>query len=265
MDLESICIQTIELSREVGKFINSNLANVSADIIEVKSKNSFVTYVDKTAEEKIVKGLLEIVPDAGFITEEETIENVRKEYTWVIDPLDGTTNFLHSLPPYSISIALMQDREVIMGVVLELCLNECFYTWKDGNAFKDGEIISVTKTAKIKDSLFATGFPYCEFSRLDEYMKLFVELMKKSQGVRRLGSAAVDLAYVACGRFEGFFEYGLSPWDVAAGTIIIKEAGGNVADFSGGDDFIFGKELIATNSAVYNEFLYTVNKYMPGK
>ncbi len=131
MDLESICKQTIELSREVGKFINSELSEISADIIEVKSENSFVTYVDKTAEKKLVDGLIKIVPDAGFITEEKTIENIRKKYTWVIDPLDGTTNYLHSLPPYSISIALMRDSEIIMGIVLELCLNECFYAWKN--------------------------------------------------------------------------------------------------------------------------------------
>ncbi|MFC2121080.1 inositol monophosphatase family protein, partial [Bacteroidota bacterium] len=240
VDVEKACLQTIDLCREVGKFINSNVNKISSDIIETKSKNSFVTYVDKTAERSLVKGLLKIIPEAGFITEEKTINKKGEKYNWVIDPLDGTTNYIHGLPPYSISIGLLDQKEIVMGVILELCLNECFYTWKDGDAFLDGKKISVSKVPKISDSLFATGFPYCEFDHLDEYIKLFTELMKQSQGIRRLGSAAVDLAYVACGRFDGFFEYGLNPWDVSAGGIIIKQAGGIVTDFAGESNFLFG-------------------------
>ncbi len=262
MDLESICLQTIELCRNVGKFINSNVDNISADYVEVKSKNSFVTYVDKTAEKMLVDGLSNITPEAGFITEEKTTDKKGEKYNWIIDPLDGTTNYIHSLPPYSISIGLYDGEEVILGVILELCLGECFYAWKGGKAWLNGKEIYVSSADSIHDSLFATGFPYYEFSRLNDYIKLMIELMEKSQGLRRLGSAAVDLAYVACGRFDGFFEYGLNSWDVAAGTILIKEAGGVVTDFSGYDNSLFGKEIIASNNLVYNEFSQTVKKFM---
>lgn len=262
MSFEEICGQTIELCKTVGGFINSNINNISSDIIEVKSENSFVTYVDKTAEKQLVKGLTKILPEAGFITEEKTIDKVGERYNWIIDPLDGTTNYIHGLPPYSISVGLADDKKIIMGVVLELCLNECFYAWKGGGAWIDGKKIIVSNVSSISESLLATGFPYCEFSRLDEYMKLFTKLMEMSHGLRRLGSAAVDLAYVACGRFEGFFEYGLNPWDVAAGTIIIEEAGGKVTDFNGGNNSLFGEEIIASNKLVYNDFFQLVKEFM---
>jgi len=262
MDLENICKQTIVLSQKVGEFINSNVNKISSENIEVKSENSFVTYVDKNAEKQLVEGLMQILPEAGFITEEETIDRDGDRYNWIIDPLDGTTNYIHGVPPYSISIGLSDNKEIILGVILELCLNECFYAWKGGDAWLDGKRISVSPVSKLSDSLLATGFPYCEFSRLEEYIKLFTTLMEKSQGLRRLGSAAVDLAYVACGRFEGFFEYGLNPWDVAAGKIIIEEAGGIVTDFSGGDNSLFGEEIIAANKNMHNEFYLIVKDFM---
>ncbi len=262
MDLENICKQTIKLSRDVGNFINSNLNHISSDIIEVKSKNSFVTFVDKTAERQLVEGLSKILPDAGFITEEKTIDKDGERYNWIIDPLDGTTNYIHGVPPYSISIGLTDNNEVILGVIIELCLNECFYAWKGGKAWLNNKIIEVSNIPVLAESLLATGFPYCEFSRLEEYISLFTYLMEESHGLRRLGSAAVDLAYVACGRFEGFFEYGLNPWDVAAGKIIIEEAGGRVTDFSGKNNSLFGEEIVATNKLIYNEFQKVVEKFM---
>jgi len=262
MSLEKTCKQTIDLCKEVGEFINSNVNKISSDIVETKSKNSFVTFVDKTAEKRLVEGLLKIIPEAGFITEEKTINKKGEKYNWIIDPLDGTTNYIHGVPPYSISIGLLDQKEIVMGVILELCLNECFYTWKGADAFLDGKKISVSLAPTIGDSLFATGFPYCEYNRLDEYISLFVELMKQSQGIRRLGSAAVDLAYVACGRYDGFFEYGLNSWDVSAGGIIIKQAGGIITDFKGEDDFLFGKEIIATNKLIANDFLQLVKAHM---
>jgi len=147
-------------------------------------------------------------------------------------------------------------------VIIELCLNECFYAWKGGKAWLNNKIIEVSNIPVLAESLLATGFPYCEFSRLEEYISLFTYLMEESHGLRRLGSAAVDLAYVACGRFEGFFEYGLNPWDVAAGKIIIEEAGGRVTDFSGKNNSLFGEEIVATNKLIYNEFQKVVEKFM---
>jgi myo-inositol-1(or 4)-monophosphatase len=183
-----------------------------------------------------------------------------KDLTWIIDPLDGTTNFIHGVPVYSISIALMEGPELILGVIYEINLKECFYTWKGSPSYLNGLEINVSVTDKVRDSLFATGFPYYDYGRLDPYLHFFRYLMENSHGLRRLGSAAADLAYVACGRFDGFYEYGLSPWDVAAGALIVKNAGGAVSDFNGKDDFIFGKEIIATNGSVFDDFFEAFTK-----
>ncbi|MFW5778056.1 MAG: inositol monophosphatase family protein, partial [Bacteroidota bacterium] len=153
------------------------------------------------------------------------------------------------------SIALMHEKEIVLGVVYEPNLDECFYSFQGGNAYLNGKEISVSGKNKLQDSLLATGFPYHDYSRLQKYLELFTWCLHNTHGVRRIGSAAVDLAYVACGRFEAFFEYGLSPWDVAAGGFILKQAGGVVSDFSGEKDFIFSREIIGTNKLIYEEFL----------
>ena len=173
----------------------------------------------------------------------------------MVDPLDGTTNFIHGAPPFSISIALMDNHEIMVGIVYEIVQNECFYAWKDGGAYMNGHKINTSSVKKLSDCLVATGFPYADFSRLDNYLSTFTHFMKNSHGLRRLGSAAVDLAYVACGRYDAFYEYGLHPWDVAAGSVIVKEAGGFVADFKGGNDYVHGQEIIAGNQLIYGEFL----------
>jgi myo-inositol-1(or 4)-monophosphatase len=149
----------------------------------------------------------------------------------------------------------MEGSELIIGVIYEINLKECFFTWKGSPSYLNGLEIEVSGADLVADSLFATGFPYYDYGRLEPYLNFFRYLMKQSHGIRRLGSAAADLAYVACGRFDGFYEYGLSPWDVAAGALIVKNAGGKVTDFSGGNDFLFGKEIIATNSKVFNDFM----------
>jgi myo-inositol-1(or 4)-monophosphatase len=261
IDLEKICSQVNDLSREVGKFIIGEKGKVKRGSIEVKGLNDFVSYVDKTAEEKLVAGLLKLIPEAGFITEENTIDKKGEHYNWIIDPLDGTTNFLHSLPCFAISIALMRDDKLVLGVIYEMNLDECFYAWEGSKAYLNGEEIKVTDASSLKESLLATGFPYSDYGRFNEYMQLFMDLMQSSQGLRRIGSAAADLAYVACGRFEGFYEYGLKPWDVAAGIIIVQQAGGRVGDFKGGNDCLFGKEIVATNPGIYEEMLVKVQKY----
>lgn len=260
-DLEKICSQVNDLTREVGRFILGEKGKVKSDSIETKGLNDFVSYVDKTAEQKLVAGLEKLIPEAGFITEENTISKKGEHYNWIIDPLDGTTNFLHSLPCFAISIGLLHDNKLVMGVVYEMNLDECFYAWEGSKAYLNGKEISVTNVPALKNSLLATGFPYSNYERFNEYMQLFMDLMKSSQGMRRIGSAAVDLVYVACGRFEGFYEYGLKPWDVAGGAFIVKQAGGRVGDFKGGDDFIFGQELVATNAGIYEELLEKVKKY----
>lgn len=257
MNLEIMCYEVTVISKEAGGFIRNELDKISGKQIESKGTHNYVTYVDKNAEEMIVKSLQSLLPEAGFITEEDTIARENKEYMWVIDPLDGTTNFIHGLPCFSVSIALMRNGKIILGVVYEINLKECFYAWEGGEAFMDGKKISVSDKKFLKDSLLATGFPYHDYSKMEKYLELFTWCLHNTHGVRRIGSAAVDLAYVACGRFDAFFEYGLNAWDVAAGAFIVQMAGGKVTDFQGGDDYIFGGELIATNSLIANEFVTT--------
>ncbi len=258
MNLELLTKQVANLSRTIGNYLRSELKNLQSSDIISKETNDFVTYVDKTAEERLVSELGRLLPEAGFIVEENKEHSIHERYNWIVDPLDGTTNFIHGAPPFSISVALKENNKIISGVIYEANLNECFYAWENGSAFLNGHQISTSKTKDISSSLIATGFPYSDFSRIDAYMEVFGHLMKSSHGIRRLGSAAVDMAYVACGRYDAFFEYGLNSWDVAAGTIIIAEAGGNLSDFNGQENFIFGKEMIATNKLVFNEFLKLV-------
>ncbi len=259
MDLKKLTEQVCELAKQAAEFIHAEVDKLATSDIESKGIHNYVTYVDKTSEKLLVKGLSQILPGTGFIAEENPGMEI-KELNWVVDPLDGTTNFIHGLPVYSISIALMDNQEVILGVVLEINQNECFYTWKGSPSWMNGNQIHVSETARLADSLLATGFPYYDYGLLDPYMNLFRYLMQHCHGLRRLGSAAADMAYMACGRFEGFYEYGLSPWDVAAGTILVKNAGGIVTDFNSGDNYIFGRELIATNSKITKEFMDVFRK-----
>ena len=263
LDLKKICEQVCSLSRETGAFLQQQSKKVKANHVETKSKNSFVTYVDKQSERRLVKGLQKILPEAGFITEEETIASEKKKYMWIIDPLDGTTNFIHGVPCYCISIGLYNSEanEMVVGVIYEPNQNEMFHATKKGGAFLNGKKISVSKPNKLQDSLLVTGFPTYNYSRMEEYIKLFRHLMKETRGLRRMGSAAVDLAYTACGRFEAFYEYSLNPWDVAAGALIVKEAGGNVSDFSGKNNWLFGKEIIASNGKTHKAMLSSVRRF----
>ena len=265
MDLENLCAQTLNLAVEVGEFIENEQRMITGGNIESKGLHNYVTYVDTTAEKKIVDGLKILLPDAGFITEEGTVESELKKFNWIIDPLDGTTNFIHGLPPYAISIALMEDQEVTLGVVYEISFKERFYAWKGSKAYLNGKEIRVSKTDKVSNSLIATGFPYSNFEQLDQFMHSLRWFMKNSHGLRRLGSAATDMAYVACGRFEGFYEYGLNPWDVAAAAFIIETAGGRNGDFSGGRDHIFGGTIISSNSAIFEEFRDVIYNIMVQK
>lgn len=259
--LEILCKNVCEQVKEVGKFIQSERIKFSAEQIEVKGKNDFVSYVDKTAERLLIEKLSLLVPQAGYIAEEGTSTKRGDLYNWIIDPLDGTTNFIHGIPCYAISIALMKGKKIILGVVYEINLNECFYAWENSKAYLNETEINVSTTANLANSLLATGFPYYDYSKMDAYLELFRYYMKNTHGLRRLGSAATDLAYVACGRFDGFYEYGLQPWDVAAGAFIVQQAGGKVTDFKGSDDFIFGKEIITGNPLLFNEFLSSLQLY----
>jgi len=262
MDYKDICLKTNSLVLEVGEFIRNERGTLNRLGVEKKGRNDFVTYVDKEAEKLLVKGLSEILPQSGFVTEEETIQKKGKIYNWIIDPIDGTTNFIHGLAPHAISVALKEYGETVVGIVYEIAMDECFYTYKGGKAFCNGNHIAVSDKRFIDDSLIATGFPYNDFSRMESFIESMKYFMKNSHGLRRIGSAATDLAYVACGRFEGFYEYSLKPWDVAAGAFLVEQAGGKVCDFKGGDKYLYGGEIIAANGKVFDDFSNVIIELM---
>jgi len=245
---------------EVGDFIRREYHNFNREDIEYKGLNDLVSYVDRQAEKKLVEDFREILPQAGFITEEDTINIRKEEYNWVIDPLDGTTNFIHGIPYFTISIALLQNDKPVLAIVYEIIRDELFHALEGEKAYLNDSVIRVSKCENLEKGLVATGFPYHNFELLDTYFDMLKTFMKNCHGLRRMGSAALDLAYVACGRFEGFFEYNLNPWAVAAGAFLVKQAGGVVTDFKGGDDYIFGREILAGNQ-VHPEMWKIIQKY----
>lgn len=258
MDLQQLSNQVSSLVKSTGTYILAEREKFSLEHVEVKSLNQLVSYVDKEAERQLAEGLSQLIPQAGFIAEEGSGSNHRNEWTWVIDPLDGTTNFIHGLPVYSISVGLLHHGKEKVGVVYHVPMNEMFVAWENGGAWLNGKKINVSPVRDLSKSLMATGFPYYDFKGMEPYLNVLKNCMKQTHGLRRMGSAAIDLAYVACGRFEGFFEYGLSPWDVAGGSILIKEAGGVVSDFDGGNNYIMGKTIIAANAGVYEQFFQMI-------
>ena len=259
--LEKLCYSTRQLVAEVASFIKKEVGKVETSSIEIKSKNSLVSYVDKTAEQRLVSGLQARLDGAAFLTEEETIVASEGTYQWIIDPLDGTTNFLHALPIFSISVALRFENQIIMGIVYEVNNNECFYAYRGGGAWLNDKKISVTSNNVFEDALISTGFPYYDFQYTDAYFGVLRNFVERTRGVRRFGSAAVDLAYVACGRFDGYFEYSLNAWDVAAGIILVEEAGGKVSDFNGGKDYLFGKNIVVGSPTAHSTMMKTIKEH----
>ncbi|MBS2213548.1 inositol monophosphatase [Carboxylicivirga mesophila] len=259
MNYQELCQQVCDIARQTGHYIKAQRQEASISI-EEKGSNDFVTQVDKASEQRIVSALQGLLPESGFIAEEGTTDARGDVYNWIIDPIDGTTNFIHGLSPYAISIALMDGKELVLGVIYEIGLDECFYSYRGAPVYLNGQEVRVSATSTVKDSLIATGFPYSNYSRLNGFMDSVRYFMEHSRGLRRLGSAATDLAYVACGRFDSFYEYNLKAWDVAAGAFLVQQAGGKVCDFNGGDDYIFGQEIIAANAESFNEFKEVINR-----
>ena len=262
MDLETVVKLICRVAEETGYFIRTEAAGFSGDKVKSKAYHDLVSYVDTEAEKMVIAGLADIVPGALFYTEEETSARGIGEYTWYIDPLDGTTNFIHGVAPYSVSIALCHRDEVIAGVVYDVPAREMFYATRGGGAWMNGERIKVSATPSLDSSLISTGFPVRKFERLPEYMKLLEYFIRNSRGVRRMGSASVDLAHVACGKYDAFYEYGLNPWDVLAGMLIVREAGGRVTDFRGNETPVTGEEICATNPLISEEVINIVKGFM---
>lgn len=261
MNYESICLQLIPIVKTVGTYIKQQRETFSEKNVEFKGGNDLVSFVDKEAEKQLVSYLEKIVPEAGFITEENTTSRKGEKYDWIIDPLDGTTNFIHGIPCYCVSVALAENGKPILGVIYEINLDECFYAWIGGGAYLNNTSIHVTNTSLLSQSLIATGFPYDSKNTINASLNTIKYLQSNSRGVRRIGSAAADMAYVACGRFEVFYQENLHAWDIAAGAIIVTEAGGVVTDFSGGDNYLFGKELIASNKGISREMKKIISSF----
>jgi myo-inositol-1(or 4)-monophosphatase len=265
MELKDLCSEIEIIAQETGRFIMKESQRFDISMVKSKGLHDFVSYVDMGAEKMLVEKLGSLIPGAGFKVEEGTSAKKGTRFCWIIDPLDGTTNFLHGLHPFSISIALKDIDEIVAGVVYEAGGMESFTAWKNGGTWLNGKKILVSNTANLSNSLVATGFPYKDFTRLPSYLECLEYLIRNTSGVRRMGSASIDLAYLACGRFDAFFEYGLNPWDIAAGTLLIREAGGRVCDFSGDEKDITGIEIIAANDLIYSEFLKIVSTFMGNK
>jgi len=245
----------VRAARRAGSIINRASLNGGALNVRAKRVNDFVTQVDQAAEEAIIEIVRKAHPDHGFLAEESGKTPGEAEYVWIIDPLDGTTNFIHGFPQYCVSIAVEHRGALAHGVVYDPVKNELFTTSKGRGAFLNDRRIRVSKCTRLKESLVGTGFPFKELSRLDLYTGQLRNLIQGSAGVRRAGAAALDLAYVACGRLDAFWEMGLSPWDMAAGALLIQEAGGLVGDFSGEARYMQSGDISAATPKVFPQLL----------
>lgn len=252
--LQEICLKALPLIRRTGKYILRQRKNLQQQQIALKGVRDMVTEIDKNAEVLLVKGLRKILPQAGFITEEKTTDQTLQEYNWVVDPLDGTTNFVFGTPVTAVSVALIRGNQIIIGMVYEITMNEMFYTWKGAPSFCNGEKISVSQRKDFSGALVATGFPYTRTKRIPGITKSLAYFLENCQDIRRFGSAATDLCYVACGRFDIYYEGYLQQWDITAGILIVKNAGGVVKNFEGTEDYSTNK-IIACNKYLLKKSL----------
>jgi len=262
IDFTQLSHDLAALCRTTARFIRQEAATFDRRRIEHKGVHDLVSYVDQETERRLVAGLRQLLPAAGFITEEGTAgpDTRTEEFTWIIDPLDGTTNFVHGLPVYAISVALLHRQALVVGVVHEVNRDESFRAVRGGGAFCNEQPLRVTDVPDLNSALIATGFPYKDFGLMDRYLQVLGAFMGRSHGVRRLGSAAVDLAYVAAGRCEGFFEFNLNSYDVAAGILLVREAGGHVTAFLEDGDPLFGREVVASNGHLHAEMQQTIRE-----
>ncbi len=262
-ELKDLDLEIQELVRKTGEFIHAEFDRFSFNQVQYKSHNDPFTYVDVTAEKILKEGGQKLLPGSGFINEESENQASENGYSWIIDPLDGTVNFIHGLPHFSISVALSYQDEVLMGYVYGVVQKEMFSAISTQGAYLNGHSLHVSERNQLQQSLIVTGFPYAYSEWLDNYIKVIGKLIQECHGLRRIGSAALDLAYVAAGRTEGFFEFGLNPWDVAAGALIVKEAGGHVSDFQGSNHYLHGKQILATNARIHEDILTLLNQHLP--
>ncbi|WP_374335163.1 inositol monophosphatase family protein [Methyloversatilis sp.] len=252
----------VKAARRAGQIITR--ASQDVDLLKVSSKrqNDFVTEVDRAAEDAIIAILREAYPDHAILAEESGESGSTSEYRWIIDPLDGTTNFIHGTPQYAVSIGLEHRGQMQSGVVFDPLRNEMFTASRGRGAFLNDRRIRVSRRAKLGEALLGTGFPYRVWDHVDAYLGMFKELMQKTAGLRRPGAAALDLAWVACGRFDGFFEIGLSPWDIAAGSLLVSEAGGLVGNLLGETGYMESGNMVAATPRIYPAILQAIEPHL---
>ena len=273
IDLEKYTLSVCEIARRAGAYIREERRKFSLERVERKHAHDYVSYVDKGSERLIVSALRELLPEAGFITEEGTAEEVKsgevksEKLCWVVDPLDGTTNFIHQYAPYAVSIALLQGKTILIGVVYEICADECFYAWQGGGAFleiKNEELrikkvpLSVSKQ-KIQDALLCLQLPYNSDAYKPVIKRLIDQLYGNVGSIRACGSAAMALCQVAAGRLDGYAEQYIGQWDYMAGSLIVMEAGGKVTDYAGSEDFTQGNSVVATNGLIQQDLLTAID------
>ena len=253
----------IKAARAAGAIINRAALDVESVRISQKQINDFVTEVDHASEKIIIETLLTAYPQHGILAEESGCErgNQGSDHVWVIDPLDGTTNFIHGFPVYCVSIALQVRGRMEQAVIYDPSRNDLFTATRGRGAFLNERRIRVSKRVRMADCLIATGFPFRPGQDHEQFMKMFMDMMRSTAGVRRPGSAALDLAYVAAGFSDGFFETGLQPWDVAAGSLLVQEAGGLVGNFTGEADFLHAGECLAASPKIYGQMVQMLQKY----
>ena len=257
IDLESCTRAVCKIARQAGDYIREERKKFSLDSVERKHAHDYVSYVDKGSERLIVSALRELLPEAGFITEEGLASHDAEQMLWVVDPLDGTTNFIHRYPPYAVSIALLQGKTILLGVVYEICADECFYAWQGGGAYLDGKLLHVSNQS-IQDALLCFQYPY----NSEAYKPVINHLIDTFYGhvgsIRACGSAAMALCMVAAGRLDGYAEKYIGQWDYMAGSLIVMEAGGMVTDYLGRADFTQGDSVVASNGIIQQELLKAI-------
>ena len=259
LDLEQITAEVRQLAIETGAFLREERINFHRERVLDKNSHDYVSYVDKESERRIVKRLKELLPAAGFIAEEGSGSLTDEEYCWLVDPLDGTTNYIHNNAPYCVSIALRNKEELLVGVVYEVCRNECFWAWKGSKAYLNGTEIHVSAVDSLNESFIELGFPYDADSYREFVTGLIKQLYGNVCGLRLQGSAAAELCYIAAGRFEARLEGLLGPWDIAAGALILMQAGGKITDYKGGNEFYSGKQVLATNGKIHDFLLKIID------
>lgn len=249
----------IQAAHEAARLIRMNAGRIVEDDVRDKGIHDIVTEIDEASQRLIVDILNRAFPDYTILAEEETegtsAHGPTDGFRWIIDPIDGTTNFSRGIPPYAVSIGLQKEDQLVAGVVLDVARGELFTATRGGGLYVNGARASVSRTQHLSASIFTTGFPYRSFDKVDAYLQVMRGVMQETRALRRPGSASVDMAYVACGRFDGFFEVGLMPWDIAAGTLLIEEAGGRVTDFHDRPIDLFCGQMLATNGLLHRSAL----------